>query len=331
MLTFDYHYGSEAEQYTFYRVPKLLIKDAAFKTMSAEAKLLYGLMLDRLSLSLKNDWRDEHNRVFIFYTLEDIQDDMNCSHGKGVKLLSELDAIGLIHRVKQGQGKPTKIYVKKFAAAENNETQAGSQDFQKEEVQTSDFKKSGSQDIKIAEVQTSENEKSRVPKTGSADFRESERNYNDFNKTDLNDTEFGQSSPSAAQREDGQDADGTDDTARRIDAYTELIKENICYNDLAITRRFDVKMIDDFISIMVDVVLSVGRYVRINGEDKPRELVKSTFLKIGYGDMEHAIDQFKGVTERISKKKQYIISLLYNCKLEMDSHYTNLVKSDMYG
>jgi hypothetical protein len=82
---------------------------------------------------------------------------------------------------------------------------------------------------------------------------------------------------------------------------------------------------------MVDVILSAGEYVRINGEDKPRELVKHNILKLDYGDMEHAIDQFKGVTARISKKKQYIISLLYNCKLEVDSHFTNLVNHDMYG
>ena len=342
MLSFEYHYGNEAEQYSFFRIPRNLIKHKYFKNVSEAAKLLFGLMLDRLSLSLKNDWKDSKNRVFIFYTLEDIQEDLNCAHGKAVKLLAELESIGLIDRVKQGQGRPTKIYVKKFIIpSDNPEGKAGNQDFPKGEVQTSDFEKSRlpmpeSTDFRKDEARTSDFEKSRLPIPGSADFPKTESNYNDFNKTDLNDTEISQSSPSETRRTpitktDGQDKDGTDDTARKIEVYTEIIKENINYDDLITSRRFDIQLINDFIGIMVDVILTVGKYVRINGEDKPRELVKSNFLKIGYEDMEHAIDQFKGVTERISKKRQYIITLLYNCKLEMDSHYTNLVKSDMYG
>ncbi len=336
-LVFEYHYGNEAQQYTFYRVPKVLIKDKFFKNVSCEAKLLYGFMLDRLSLSLKNDWKDRSNKVFIYYTFEDIQEDLNCAHGKSAKLLSELDNIGLIERVKQGQGRPTKIYVKKFIVPIQNFGKiAENQDFRKKEMQTSDFEKSrlpitGSQDFRREEIQTSDFEKSRLPITGSADFPKSESNYTYKNKTDLIDNNISQSSQSVKQNTDGQDKDRTDDITQKIEAYTELIKDNISYSDLAVSRKFDIRLINEFIGIMVDVILTVGKYVRINGEDKPRELVKHNFLKLDYGDMEHAIDQFKSVTERISKKKQYIISLLYNCKLEVDSHFTNLVKHDMYS
>ena len=118
-VSFSYFYGEESEQFSFYRIPKLLITGAQFKNLSTDAKLLYGLLLDRMSLSAKNGWYDEQGRVYIYYTLEEIMEDMNCGKDKGVKLLSELDTnrgIGLIERVKQGQGRPARIYVKRFAA-----------------------------------------------------------------------------------------------------------------------------------------------------------------------------------------------------------------------
>ena len=207
-------------------------------------------------------------------------------------------------------------------------------DFSKEEVQTSKNEKSrlhkiGSQDFKKQEVKTSKNEKPRLHKTGSADFTKSECNYIYKKNTYRSDNNISQSSQSENHEKDRQDV--TDDIAQKIETYTDLIKQNICYNDLLISKRFDAKLIDEFISIMIDVILTPGQYVRISGEDKPRGLVKSNFLKLNYSDMEHAIDKFKGVTDRIIKKKQYITSLLYNCKMELDSHYCNLVKYDMYN
>lgn len=118
---FDYYYGVEAEQFSFYRVPRALIKDNRFKGVSSDAKLLYGLMLDRMAMSMRNGWMDEQNRVYIIYILEDIMEDLNCSKGTGVKILAELDTvkgIGLIERKKRGQGKPTIIFVKNFIACE---------------------------------------------------------------------------------------------------------------------------------------------------------------------------------------------------------------------
>ena len=118
-LHYPYFKGLEADRYSFYRVPKALVKADPFQKMSGDAKLLYAVLLDRMSLSAKNGWYDEQGRVYIYYTLEEIMEDMNCGKDKGVKLLSELDAnrgIGLIERVKQGQGRPARIYVKRFAA-----------------------------------------------------------------------------------------------------------------------------------------------------------------------------------------------------------------------
>ena len=79
---FDYYYGVEAEQFSFYRVPRMLIKDSHFKSLSSDAKLLYGLMLDRMALSLKNGWVDEDGRVFIYYTVESIMEALTCGNKK---------------------------------------------------------------------------------------------------------------------------------------------------------------------------------------------------------------------------------------------------------
>ena len=153
----DYFYGTEAEQYTFYRIPKVLFTDPGFRRITADAKILYGLMLDRMGLSIRNGWLDEQERVFIYFTLEEAMDAMCCGHNKAVSLFTELDKVGLIERKKQGQGRPTKIYVKNF--------------------------------IRKEEVKTSENRKSALPETGTLDFRKSDTINTDKNKTDRNDTD----------------------------------------------------------------------------------------------------------------------------------------------
>ena len=101
----DYFYGTEAEQYTFYRIPKVLFTDPGFRRITADAKILYGLMLDRMGLSIRNGWLDEQNRVFIYFTLEEAMGAMGCGHNKAVALFTELDKVGLIERKKQGQGR----------------------------------------------------------------------------------------------------------------------------------------------------------------------------------------------------------------------------------
>ena len=114
-IQFDYFTGVEAEQYSFYRVPKVLFTESCFKTLSCEAKVLYGLMLDRMSLSIKNRWLDSEDRVYIIFTVEEIAELMNCGTQKAVKLVKELDSsngIGLIEKKRLGLGKPNVIYVK---------------------------------------------------------------------------------------------------------------------------------------------------------------------------------------------------------------------------
>lgn len=127
-IEFDYYYGIEAEQFSFYRVPRILIKDERFRGLSSDAKLLYGLMLDRMSLSMKNGWFDGQNRAYIYYTLENAMEDLGCCRDKCVKVFAELDSrkgIGLIEKKRQGLGKPDIIYVKNFAMMETGNNQEG--------------------------------------------------------------------------------------------------------------------------------------------------------------------------------------------------------------
>lgn len=117
-INFDYYYGIEAEQFSFYRVPRLLIKDERFKGLSSDAKLLYGLMLDRMSLSMKNGWLDDESRAYIIYTVDAIMEDLGCAKATCIKIMKELDTengIGLIEKKRRGLGKPDIIYVKNFS------------------------------------------------------------------------------------------------------------------------------------------------------------------------------------------------------------------------
>ncbi len=116
-MEFEYFNGMEAEQYSFYRIPKILFTEECFKQLSCEAKVLYGLLLDRMGLSDKNRWVDEQNRVYIIFTVENIVELLNCGRQKAIRCLAELDTekeIGLIEKKRPGLGKPNVIYVKNF-------------------------------------------------------------------------------------------------------------------------------------------------------------------------------------------------------------------------
>ena len=114
-MIYDYFYGIQAEQFSFYRIPKLLFTHPSFKGMSTEAKTLYGILLDRMNLSAKNNWIDDSGRVYIIFPVEEVMEALGCAEQKAIKLLSELDTkAGLIERKRQGLGKPNLIYVKNF-------------------------------------------------------------------------------------------------------------------------------------------------------------------------------------------------------------------------
>ena len=122
-MQYEYFYGAQAEQFSFYRIPKALFTEPNFRELSTAAKVLYGILLDRMSLSLKKQWLDAQNKVYIIFTVEEIMDALNCANQKATRLMVELEKqAGLIERKRQGLGKPNLIYVKNFAATINGES-----------------------------------------------------------------------------------------------------------------------------------------------------------------------------------------------------------------
>lgn len=120
-MQYEYFYGAQAEQFSFYRIPKALFTEPNFRELSTDAKVLYGILLDRMSLSLKNQWLDAQNKVYIIFTVEEIMDALNCANQKATLLMVELEKqAGLIERKRQGLGRPNLIYVKNFAATIND-------------------------------------------------------------------------------------------------------------------------------------------------------------------------------------------------------------------
>lgn len=166
-MQFNYYYGGQAEMFSFFRVPRILFTTPEFKGLSNDAKLLYGLMLDRMSLSAANGWFDSKGRVYIYFTMNEVQEVLNCGHDKAVRLLAELDTkkgIGLIERVKQGQGRPTIIYVKQFADTKLP-------DLPKQSLQNPVYPRSAKTENIFA------------------DFEKPETNYTDINYTDYSYTD----------------------------------------------------------------------------------------------------------------------------------------------
>lgn len=198
-FVFDYYYGIEAEQFSFYRVPRLLIKDKRFKGLSSDAKLLYGLMLDRMSLSVKNRWFDKDNRAYIYYTVEEIMNDLGCSHGTCAKIMAELDnkkGIGLIEKKRQGLGRPDIIYVKNFVTAcasdpiQDDEKKPDNTDVSTE-VQNLDFRTSRSPKGRSSEIQNldfckSNNRTSGNPNSIFQEVQNLDASYTNINYTDIN-------------------------------------------------------------------------------------------------------------------------------------------------
>lgn len=177
---FDYYYGAESEQFSFVRVPRVLFTDKEhFDNLSNEAKLMYGLLLERMSLSRKNNQIDKHNRVYIIFPVEEIEESLDVGHEKALNLLKELDdqsGIGLVKKKRRGLGLPSILYVKNFIVKGEQNT---------DRVPTSrstenEFREFGKTDFKKSENQTSENPKNRL-----LEVRKSDSNNIDINNTDM--------------------------------------------------------------------------------------------------------------------------------------------------
>ena len=326
-LKLDYFYGGEAEQYSFYRIPKVLFTDQNYSTMTMEARVLYGLLLDRMGLSARNGWLDSCGRVFIYFTLEDAMAQMGFGHNKAVRHFKELEDIGLIERKKQGQGKPTRIYVKNFILPPEPGHSPSSPEAP---PQTSQKRKSALPSATQVVGQTSQIGKSALPGAGSQDFPKTNANNTEINKTEMNDTELSipPSAPAPPVRQPvGQTRQA--DRIDRMDAYREIIRENIDYDILLQERPHDAEQIDGYVELMLEVCCSTRDFIRISKEELPTGVVKARFLKLTREHIEYVMDCVSRNTTQIGNIKAYLLAALYNAPVTIGQYYTALVSHDM--
>ena len=286
-----YYYGQESEQFSFYRIPKALFSNPVFADLSTDAKLLYGLLLDRMGLSMRNHWMDEQGRVFIYYTVENIMRDLGCGNQKVTKLLAELEKKhGLIERKKQGLGKPDVIYVKNFVGAIMPQSH-----FQRCENHIS------------ADVETTRQE-----------MWKSHGNDTDYNNIDCNEHD-----PIYRSK----DAVGID----TYEHYREYFLEQLSFESLLIDYPYEQRILEEMLELIVETVCSERRTIRICGEEKTAQLVKSRLMKLNSEHIRYVMGCMKETTSKVRNIKQYLLAALYNAPVTISNYYSALVNHDMYG
>ena len=288
---FDYFYGAQAEQFSFYRVPKVLFTKEQFKQLSAEAKILYGIMLDKLDLSVKNKWVDEKGRVYIIYTIEQIMADMNCADQKASKLLDELEKkCGLIERKRQGLGKPNLIFVKNFIT--------------------------GVEGSLMAQIQNRENHDSGAVNITTADYPKSRginTNHNNTENSDINPIQSGFDEDGISERNE----------------YERYFRESLSIDVLLRENLGEEETILGILDLMVDVCCFKRSVIRIAGDDKPLAVVKSRFMKLNAEHIRYVLKCLSENTTRVRNIRQYLLTALYNAPATIRPFYQAWVNNDM--
>lgn len=290
-MAYDYFYGEQAEQFAFYRIPKVLFSKDKFWSVSADAKLLYGILLDRMNLSAKNGWLDEAGRVYIIFTIEEIKESLGCAEKKAVKLLDELEKKAeLIERKRQGLGKPNLIYVKNFI--------------------------SGSVERQFLNCQ---NDNSATFQNTIQDLSKVQGNNTDIENTDLSDTNSIFPSVDC----------GKDNGNEEYRQYYQYFYEQLGIEYLKKDYPYDLGILESILELVVETVCSKRQIIRIGGDDRPVEVVKSRFMKLDSEHIRYVLDCFKENTTKIRNIRQYMLATLYNAPTTIGSYFDALVRHDM--
>ena len=307
---FDYIYGNEGEQFSFYRIPKLLFTSDVFNRMSAESKILYGILLDRVSVSLKNGWIDEGGKVYIICTVDEIMDDLHCGKNKAIQLMAELEnPVGLIEKRRQGLGRPNLIYVKNFLS-----TDVISRDIKGIGMEDNCGDKPAEANFKKFKNQTSgglKNKPLEVSKSNPSNIN--------MNKTDKNET-------------DNHIISSGGDEGKRVLCVREqteaYFREVLGMDQMRIRHPYDSDMLEGILSILVDTCCMARPTIRICGEDKPASVVKSRLMKLDVTHLEYVLDTLVNCSGDIRNMKQYILTLLYNAPATIDAYYRTMLNRD---
>lgn len=329
-LELDFYYGRESEQFTFYRLPKALITDERFKDMSNNAKLLYGLMLDRMSLSKRRGWLDEDNKVFIKYSLNNIEEDLNVSKKTAGVLLKELENIGLIDMVKQ-TGVANVIYVKNFVS--EDKSSAGKTPVKEVRQDTNNTSEDMEPVKKVHQCANSTSEADspednfRQRKIVDETSEETTTVLGELLHPNNKDTKINMSNTNPISQS-YQQMDEVDQAT----AYMELIRENIEYDIMMSNYQWrDRDMYDELYQIICDVVCVPRKTIRIAGEEYPYSLVRSKFLKLNSSHLQYVIGCMEKNTTKVANIKAYLITALYNAPNTISHYFTAEVNHDMYG
>ena len=334
-IFFDYFHGCESEQFAFYRIPKVLFTNDYFKGSSSDAKVLYGLMLDRMALSVKNRWIDEQDRVYIIFTLEQVMEYMNCGKDNGVKILAELDSekgIGLIERVKRGLGKPAIIYVKSFLIRDNSPCEGAEMDRDSPDSgNESAVCKNRGAEFGKSEVKSFEKPKSGVLENRSTDFWKSDAIKTDKKDIDFNDTDLINLSGEKTGKKQKVEQD-TVDRMDKIKAYAKIIKENIDYNALtAGCSMRNKEYVDEMVELLTETVSIERDTVCIAGAEYPFQMVKGKLLKLNYEHIQYVLECLHKNTTKVRNIRAYLLACLFNAPSTINSYYWTEVNRDMYG
>lgn len=253
-MSFDYFYGQQSDLFTFYRVPKVLFTNERFWNISADAKMLYGILLDRMSLSAKNGWIDKNGRVYIIFTIDEAKMALNCAEQKAIKLLSELEKkAGLIERKRQGLGKPNLIYVKNFISAVDSQ------------LLNCENHNSGTMEITTQELPKSQ-----------------------CNNTDIKNTEFSDTD-SIFPSGNGGMMDENDRYQEYFDYFSDQLSMDLLKKDYP----YDSEMLDNILELIVETVCTKRPLIRIGAEERPAEIVRSRFMKLNAEHIRYVMDCFK--------------------------------------
>lgn len=303
---FDYYYGVEAEQFTFVRVPKVLFTDKEhFGGLSNEAKLLYGLLLERMSLSRKNNWIDKHNRVYIIFPVEEIEESFDVGHEKALNLLKELDdqsGIWLVKKKRRGLGLPSILYVKNFIVKGEQNTNL---------VPTSRSLENGIQEVGKTDIKKSENQTSANPKNRLLEVRNSDSNNIDINNTDMSYTYDQSINQSRAGFQNFSPGDGLIDGIDR-NAVEEEVKKQIDYDCLISHPDSSViQMAEEIKDLMVDVLCG-ERSVVSEGKRVSEETARAAYRKITYEHIQYVMKSLVSYPDKISRIDRFLTASLFN-------------------
>ena len=295
-IKFNYYYGKEAEQFSFFRIPKLLFTDEAFKDLSSDAKVLYGILLDRMSLSMKNNWIDEENKVYIIFTIEEIANIMCCATQKATKILQELDdkkGIGLVEKKRLGLGKPNILYVKNFIIQETKE-------------QTDVQEEITNQELLQSQNQNDENHNSGNVIFTKQELLKSQCNKTNYNKTEYSNTEYNNTTPISPSK----------DRAMEMEEIEKILKHQIDYPALIEEQPKEKEKIDLMINLMTEAIQNKTD-IRINQSRIAYKTVREQLLSLQKEHIKYVLLVLRENKQKIINLRAYLLSLLYNAPVNI--------------